>query len=711
MDCHDYFTPAEGHSHSHTHSASGLQVDSDTDMAASASASSSSAAVRAAVFNSPTAHTRKQSRLSRSGAPRPILTPMSPSSSSLPHNLLPSAPASPPTPAPSPTPTARAPDWSTAAEHEDSQIKNTRALFSDMTRDERLRLLGELLNQCDSHELSFVAEFVSPRLKKDPFMVLPTELCLRILECVDDPTTLARASQVSKKWRELVNDDSAWKLLCQKYSYRSLTREERNEEDDPGDNMEASSGVPRWLESRVSRGEDAHMKDQMDGESSASSSLGENLRTQSLDRGAKRKISQRRPKATTYRSHFKQRYMVETAWRSGGVCDARQITPDQGVVTSLHLTKKYIVVALDNAKIHVFDVNGYHQKTLQGHVMGVWAMVPWGDLLVSGGCDRDVRVWNLATGTAVHTLRGHTSTVRCLKMSDANTAISGSRDTTLRIWDLKKGICKHVLIGHQASVRCLEIHGDIVVSGSYDTTAKIWSISEGKCLRTLTGHFSQIYAVAFDGKKIATGSLDTSVRIWDPTDGKCLHVLQGHTSLVGQLQMREDILVTGGSDGSVRVWNLSDYQTIHRLAAHDNSVTSLQFDNSRIVSGGSDGRVKVWDLKKGTLVRELSNPAEAVWRVVFEEEKCVIMASRSGRTIMEVWSFSPPDEEFEEFRASSPASMPDHSMEFESRPQSAVLPPTSLTLPPIVAASSSTTAIPRITDDDVTMADGDTSCA
>lgn len=117
------------------------------------------------------------------------------------------------------------------------------------------------------------------------------------------------------------------------------------------------------------------------------------------------------------------------------------------------------------------------------------------------------------------TLRGHTSTVRCLKMSDANTAISGSRDTTLRIWDLKKGQCKHVLIGHQASVRCLEIHGDIVVSGSYDTTAKIWSISEGKCLRTLTGHFSQIYAIAFDGKKIATGSLDTSVRIWDPNDG------------------------------------------------------------------------------------------------------------------------------------------------------------------------------------------------
>jgi F-box and WD-40 domain protein CDC4 len=152
-------------------------------------------------------------------------------------------------------------------------------------------------------------------------------------------------------------------------------------------------------------------------------------------------------------------------------------------------------------------------------------------------------------------------------------------------------------------------------------------------------------------------------------------VLQGHTSLVGQLQMRDDILVTGGSDGSVRVWSLTDYQPIHRLAAHDNSVTSLQFDNTRIVSGGSDGRVKVWDLKKGTLVRELSTPAEAVWRVVFEEEKAVIMASRSGRTIMEVWSFSPPEDEIDDYRSASPASMNDLSMDYpHSRPHSAILP-------------------------------------
>lgn len=217
------------------------------------------------------------------------------------------------------------------------------------------------------------------------------------MECVDDPTTLARASQVSKKWRELVNDDSAWRLLCQKYSYRGLSREERVEEEEPIEEWESiTKPQHRSQAGRALRLDEDSIKNQfLEG---ASSATAESLRTQSLDRGAKRKVRHRRPKATTYRSHFKQRYMVETAWRSGGVMDPRQIQPDQGVVTSLHLTNKYIVVALDNAKIHVFDVNGDNQKTLQGHLMGVWAMVPWGDLLVSGGCDRDVRVWNLATG-------------------------------------------------------------------------------------------------------------------------------------------------------------------------------------------------------------------------------------------------------------------------------------------------------------------------
>ncbi|KAK0920086.1 hypothetical protein LTR57_010130 [Friedmanniomyces endolithicus] len=601
--------------------------------------------------------------------PRPITTPSSSLSSVptmpipipanpnvIPGNTLPSAPASPPTPAPSPTPMQRAPDWSTAdpsedigdIDLEDSRgeasdhtsttgsargygfgYRHMRAMFADMDNDERQRMLAELLNMCDGKLLGFVAGFVGPRLKRDPFSVLPNELCLRILTFIEDARTLARSSEVSKRWRELVGDDMAWKSLCERHAYRRMSDDQQSSGPRPIPNAQAIASSASGYNHPYGYTQPGFAQAQNSLVAGLSSSAPDLTRRTSmntmsasvlpptLSSRASSSNRSRKAKPISYRSHFKQRYQVETAWRHGGVVSTRQITPDQGVVTSLHLTPNYIIVALDNAKIHVFDTEGRHLRCLQGHVMGVWAMVPCGDTLVSGGCDRDVRVWDLTTGMAVHMLRGHTSTVRCLKMSGRDLAISGSRDTTLRVWDIRKGLCKHVLIGHQASVRCLEIHGDLVVSGSYDTTARIWSISEGRCLRTLQGHFSQIYAVAFDGRRVATGSLDTSVRVWDPSTGRCLAQLQGHTSLVGQLQLRGDTLVTGGSDGSVRVWSLQSFSAIHRLAAHDNSVTSLQFDD------------------RGNLVRELGVPAEAVWRVVFEEEKAVVLASRGGKTIME----------------------------------------------------------------------------
>ncbi|KAF8423663.1 WD40-repeat-containing domain protein [Tirmania nivea] len=583
---------------------------------------SSSSATPSKPINLPGASRRNADSIAHS-QPRPLPTPGPRSIVSPIQNLLPSAPASPPTPAPSPTPQKhRLPSWSTANDGEDAFLREARPHFSRLDSQERQRFLAEILNLCNSQQLSFVLNYVSPRLKKDPFKSLPNELCLRVLSFIDDPKTLARASQVSKHWHGLLSDDLTWKKLCEKHSYRRLS----------GVGVLPISAYNADVSGLPYSPQEAGF-----GGSSNKKGFQSEITPQNT-------VTPRRRQYLSYKSHFKQRYMVETAWRTGGQAIARHITPDQGVVTSLHLTPKYIVIALDNASIHVFNADGIILRTLQGHMMGVWAMVPWGDTLVSGGCDRDVRVWDMSTGENTKVLRGHTSTVRCLKMSDHKTAISGSRDTTLRIWDIEKGICLNVLVGHTASVRCLEIHGDLVVSGSYDTTAKVWSISQGTCLRTLSGHFSQIYAIAFDGKRIATGSLDTFVRIWDPETGVCQGILQGHTSLVGQLQMRGNTLVTGGSDGSVRVWSLEKMQCIHRLAAHDNSVTSLQFDDARIVSGGSDGRVKVWDLRTGMLVRELSTPAEAVWRVAFEDEKAVILASRAGRTIMEVFSFSPPQD-------------------------------------------------------------------
>lgn len=200
---------------------------------------------------------------------------------------------------------------------------------------------------------------------------------LQILSFIDDPKVLARASQVSRRWRDLLSDDMTWKNLCVKHDYQRRLSEVQ---------PPSRTGAP---------GRSDHSPNPQG--PSESHSFSGALTSTSLP-ATFDGVANRRPVPRSYKSHFKQRYLVDAAWRAGGRNVSRNITQDGGVVTSLHLTSKYIIVALDNAKIHVFDTEGNALRTLQGHVMGVWAMVPWDDILVSGGCDRDVRVWDLSAG-------------------------------------------------------------------------------------------------------------------------------------------------------------------------------------------------------------------------------------------------------------------------------------------------------------------------
>jgi hypothetical protein len=111
--------------------------------------------------------------------PRPLPTPGR-SAASIPPSLLPSAPASPPTPAPSPGPHSRAPNWTFAGENEVGFLRESTRYFEHLDSAQRERFLGELLNMCNNQQLVFVHNFVAPKLKKDPFLHLPNELCLRV---------------------------------------------------------------------------------------------------------------------------------------------------------------------------------------------------------------------------------------------------------------------------------------------------------------------------------------------------------------------------------------------------------------------------------------------------------------------------------------------------------------------------------------------------
>lgn len=712
-------------------------------------------------------------------------------------------------PAPSPVPSIRqlrihSPRWECSDVGKEHTIVD---LFCSLHAGAKSSVLRQLLAVCPRDALLDAQAIISPRLKRDPFKVLPLEVSLKILSHIRDPKSLAAAAQVSRLWYFLLSDDSTWKQLCRDHHYRRLSAagsyvhqwnrfrerassqaiEETPEPENRADRIEFRnpiheenrrfSEVPDPLETprdhihtnsqrppdlppmpyRIARNSTSQRihadssaneppnisapspfshiqaegphpgppEERPQGERSHSGLvLGEQLqgepaqleRPQQIERAGNEREERRSrdprrnsllrpilpdttllaesgepimqygsrlpnfdlamhqhlahtadpagdpigeafydPEACvnrppdSYRSHFRQQYLLNQAWEEGGRLAGRYSLPEHAgaIVTAVLMQDGYIVVALDTSLILVFSDDGKLLRSLYGHVMGVWALELRGHTLLSGGCDRDVREWDLSSGACRKILRGHSSTVRCLASADATTALSGGRDGLIRVWDLQNGRSVHRLMGHTGSVRRLEVaHLEgkaLVVSASYDCTAKVWDVRSGQLLHTLAGHSNQIYSLAVDGSRIATGSLDHAICIWDLRSGVKLATLLGHSALVGQLCLRGTTLVSGGSDGAVRVWDLTTMACTRRIAAHDNTVTCLRLAGERIITGGPDCRVQLWNISTGENIRQLYKPSvSTVWGVAAKDDRLLTVYSEGPDIVIELMSFAPP---------------------------------------------------------------------
>jgi WD40 repeat protein len=71
---------------------------------------------------------------------------------------------------------------------------------------------------------------------------------------------------------------------------------------------------------------------------------------------------------------------------------------------------------------------------------------------------------------------------------DKNKIMSGSNDRTIKLWDVNTGQCLHTLKGHTDWVRCLKFDDSKMASGGFDETIKLWDMHTGKCLTTLKGN-------------------------------------------------------------------------------------------------------------------------------------------------------------------------------------------------------------------------------
>ncbi|KAE8369541.1 WD40-repeat-containing domain protein [Aspergillus caelatus] len=288
-------------------------------------------------------------------------------------------------------------------------------------------------------------------------------------------------------------------------------------------------------------------------------------------------------------------------------------------VTACEMGTTYFVIAKESA-LYIFNFADNSLTTLQEKGNITWSLALREDknLLITGGTEGELRIWNIETKSVMRSLKGHTATVRSLLIVDDTTLISGSRDSTICIWDLDSDATnpKLILKGHTKTVRCLKMHGGVLVSGGYDGEARVWDIHTGQCLHVLKGHTGALYDLCFNGSRIVTGSLDSTIRVWDPRSGACLGALSGHSGVVSRLLLREDTLIAADSSGLVKVWSLDKASGRTISEEKGGSVISLVADDENILIGNTNGSVYLVNHESGA-TKALLTGADAVWNVGF----------------------------------------------------------------------------------------------
>ena len=280
------------------------------------------------------------------------------------------------------------------------------------------------------------------------------------------------------------------------------------------------------------------------------------------------------------------------------------------------------VAAANN--IHIYDADTYKEvMVLAGHTDSVLAIAfsPNGKLLVSGGSDKTLRLWEIDTGKLRRTREKHAAPVSTVAFSvNGKKFWSGSSENdTIRSWHSRDG-------GRWSSETSPRRDVDLMaIACSYqgETIARVITRNQttivlrgGRNHWTVeTGHTDPVNVLTLyaDGKTLATGSADKTIELWNKADtDKPLHTLTGHTGGITALDFSVDakLLASGSSDKTVRVWDLTIGQNIQTHRVHTGEIGAVAFLADKalagmalakakaLASGCSDGTVFIWDLDK-----------------------------------------------------------------------------------------------------------------
>ena len=177
-----------------------------------------------------------------------------------------------------------------------------------------------------------------------------------------------------------------------------------------------------------------------------------------------------------------------------------------GVIKAIATTHDRVAVASNAGPIHLFTAAGAPAGQLVGHTGGSDALAfdRSGDVLVSGGQDRRLRLWRRAGDTFVASatatgLRGDTHFVAFSAAGDR--VFAAGNDGAVVAWNMRDGALagSHVLARHTGAVTALAVDRGVVVSAGRDNRVIRVAVADGSTMTAVLASAATALAVAPGG--------------------------------------------------------------------------------------------------------------------------------------------------------------------------------------------------------------------
>ena len=211
------------------------------------------------------------------------------------------------------------------------------------------------------------------------------------------------------------------------------------------------------------------------------------------------------------------------------------------------------------------------------------------------------------TATKLREFTGHSGAVYALAVTaDGKFLITGGNDKTVRVWEVASGKQLRAFQGHLSAVTAVAVRGDgrQVVSGSLDGAVRVWELNSVDDHRALTDAKASLWAVAVspDSKRLAAAGADKMIRVYDPETGKLQATLDAGAAMTALAFLPDNNrLVAGGGDRVVKIWDVAGKKVVKELPGHGLAVLAVAVsdDGKLVVSGAADATVRGFDADSG----------------------------------------------------------------------------------------------------------------